>query len=82
MEHICHHEEEIGSMKADISNLIEWQKRQNGSLGRLEDKVNNEVVTKEDLKEVKDDVRTIRNYLVYGFLATIFLQVISKYIGG
>jgi len=78
----CIHTEKIGHMEADIGNLIGWQKRQNGSLQRLEEKVNDDLVTKEDLKEVKIEVDKIRDYILYGFLAVIAIQILTNYFKG
>jgi len=39
--HICVHEEDLGAMKAQLTNLERWQIAQNGTLGRIETKVDN-----------------------------------------
>jgi chromosome segregation ATPase len=38
-DHDCVHEADIGKMKAELTNLERWQTAQNGTLARIEDKV-------------------------------------------
>ena len=39
MEHVCIQSEIIGTLKTKAENFEQWQKAQNGTLGRLETKI-------------------------------------------
>ena len=40
VQHVyCKHEEDIQGLKSDVKNLLGWQRTQNGSINRIEEKV-------------------------------------------
>lgn len=39
MDHVCHHESTIAAIQKEIENLKGWQKTQNGSILKVEAKI-------------------------------------------
>lgn len=74
MSQPCSQERVIAAVSSNVSNLIDWQKAQNGSLQRTEGKVD---VLKDEVHSYKQQMSGHVNKILAGISVTCILLVVD-----